>query len=562
MRQDDGPGVIHQIHFAWNGGNRYGEPGLGPAAWSLYSNDEKRKWDARLSPHARMESLMTKPPPECSFFYMAWPESGEAALLRRVRTPQGTHGQEVAHALIGPNDRLTVDCALDLDLWSGWRSVMPTEAGATLHTTSIERLRAESRQRMPRRVGEEPPWLVGLVSRALRQEEQPLSVFTDDPDPMPGFRMFVDVMQAMYTGLYPPVWTFSTWENQDSGRDLPRVLFLPPSVLGGRSRLRQPVVEGQEVGEDYVRVARRLVQWCGEPASALSARLRDVGVFDADTVAGRVSVLSRALRVGAEPSGQWAVEPGVAPAPRPPSTVTVPAVEWSGASTFPKEGGPWDAPPRPDVSCGAPSSAPETPGAVAGPGAELVRGLRRRSVRRDEALTLLEEMRRNGAAASVDDRRLVRDFLSGERGWAATLTGALRPTPDREPSRLELMSAHETLVRYATAADLGSAHGVPEVARLAERADVGTARALARYAAEREALQPLLPAFGLRWVRDQGVLADDPAPVARRPAPEPPLPRAFAARLLARGVLEPVSLAVGVVFGVVLVLLGVLCGGL
>ncbi|MEU0884640.1 DUF4231 domain-containing protein [Lentzea sp. NPDC005914] len=220
------------------------------ASFSSHDADAWDGWNEKLRQHCRLLGELGATP-SVSFSHLSFPD-GTAALLRRSARP-GDVGRNVAHALV--SDRRTIARLVPaMTCWNGWLDDRP-------RSNQLDDVDPAEFTRQPEPLDD--PMLLPILARVI---SWPSSTYTvigvpDGREPA--------VMWALRTLVPDREWTFSTYEQDDTQPNLPRVVFLP--------RRPSPSLEAREERQRIeVHQPPRPNDWATKPAEELLAKLRHV----------------------------------------------------------------------------------------------------------------------------------------------------------------------------------------------------------------------------------------------------------------------------------------------
>ncbi|HTJ35408.1 MAG TPA: hypothetical protein VL738_19450 [Dactylosporangium sp.] len=216
---------IDQIVFRWRARSQAaGHDGVGPDATSLPASAVSW-WDERLALRITRAGGRNERP---SLAYLRI--EGAGVVLHKVpaRDDKNRPGAAIAHALIGPEDVVTVQLALGLEGWPGWAGFNAAEAypPGRLAAVELHALREHAEAAYARPVPDPGPLFDELLTRIMDSPDAPLSVVQPDAPATALVRGLVDVLGDGRD------LTFATNEDDDTDPDLPRVVFLD-AVAGG-----------------------------------------------------------------------------------------------------------------------------------------------------------------------------------------------------------------------------------------------------------------------------------------------------------------------------------------
>ncbi|MEV6932071.1 hypothetical protein AB0M46_47340 [Dactylosporangium sp. NPDC051485] len=210
---------IDQIVFRWRARSQDdGHDGVGPDATSL-PPASVAWWDDRLALRITRASGRNDRP---SLAYLRI--EGVGVVLHKVpaRDDKNRPGAAIAHALIGPEDAVTAQLALGLEDWPHWAGRNRPEAypPGRLDPVDYHALREHAAAALARPVTDPGPVFDELLGRVLDNPEAPLTVVLPDAPATALLRGLVDVLGDARE------LTFATNEDDDTGPDLPRLVFL------------------------------------------------------------------------------------------------------------------------------------------------------------------------------------------------------------------------------------------------------------------------------------------------------------------------------------------------
>ncbi|KJK38102.1 hypothetical protein UK23_41355 [Lentzea aerocolonigenes] len=220
------------------------------ASFASHDADAWDGWNEKLRSHVRLLGELGTTP-STSFSHLSFPD-GTAALLRRSARP-GDVGRNVAHALV--SDRRTIARLVPaMTCWSGWLDDRPRSN--QLHDVDPAEFTGQPDPM-------DDPMLLPIFARVLAWPTGAYSVI-GVPEGLE-----LPVMWALRAVKPDREWTFSTYEQDDTRPNLPRVVFL--------SRPPSPAAEAQEERQRIdVREAPRANDWATKPAEEWLAELRQV----------------------------------------------------------------------------------------------------------------------------------------------------------------------------------------------------------------------------------------------------------------------------------------------
>jgi hypothetical protein len=220
--------VLDQIVFRWSQRSLTGRKGVGPVAASL-PTPELELWDKRLNEQvwALAGDADAEAPAPAGLSFLAFGE--HCAVMHKVPVPDasGRAGSTLAHVLIGRG--LHPLLALGLHDWSGWVADLATadrvEADGALDRVLISTLReaaTDGLHALRQLARAQPPEPAAeLLSHVLTDPTGSFSV-VDADRPLELVCALLDIVG--YSTRHPL--TFSTREGADTGRELPRIVFL------------------------------------------------------------------------------------------------------------------------------------------------------------------------------------------------------------------------------------------------------------------------------------------------------------------------------------------------
>ncbi|WP_432842998.1 hypothetical protein [Dactylosporangium sp. CA-092794] len=216
---------IDQIVFRWRARPQPGaHDGVGPDAWSL-PESSVAWWDERLALRiTRAPGRNDRP----SLAYLRIDGSGVVLHKVPARDDKNRPGAAIAHALIGPDDLVTVQLALGLEDWPGWAGRNGTEAypPGRLAAVPHQALREHADAALARPVTDPGPVFDELLGRVMDNPAAPLTVVLPSAPATALVRGLTEVLGSTRD------LTFAANEDDDTDPDLPRLVFLD-AVAGG-----------------------------------------------------------------------------------------------------------------------------------------------------------------------------------------------------------------------------------------------------------------------------------------------------------------------------------------
>ena len=201
--------AIQQIRYAWSESSLLGNRGMGPVESTL-GPDELSTWDRLLRDHVWAAQ------PEPGYTYLS--RDGMGMLLRKMATTAGD-GRPGSAARVLLSSRLTAAHALGLTCWDGWDAPALAPLAWIEIESCAERglslLRDRARSLLADR-------LAAIFAQVLSAPGDSYTVI-GEPEPLALVSALGDL-----TGQTP---TFASDETDDTGNDLPAVVFIRASSV-------------------------------------------------------------------------------------------------------------------------------------------------------------------------------------------------------------------------------------------------------------------------------------------------------------------------------------------
>jgi hypothetical protein len=259
QRQDE---PVHQIVFRWDAGNRSGNTGFGPVAWSCDPASAQDYFHS-VAPLLRGNFSAGDGPDTAGLVRL---ERGSTVMLLR-RTPRRDPGGRpgtLCHALIGSTRFLDPETCIALDDWA-WAQGGPDWGEVRgelpqIPSSFLDEYAAQGRER-----------LIGDFKDFTRRTARPLIAATAEllRDPQSGL-MLLDRqggrsacrtlmgLYGIFSGIYPDHWTYATRDTAES--EMIRFAFVrrwPGSTAQGRRLTR--VDPDEELADRAEELATQLV---------------------------------------------------------------------------------------------------------------------------------------------------------------------------------------------------------------------------------------------------------------------------------------------------------------
>lgn len=488
--------TVDQIVFG------HGPDGVAAMRSSLDSAHQAAVWDQRLLPLARLEAFSGNPAPAQSLSYFGFGK--DVAVLRRVDSGR-TNGRNVAHALVGSPQVLGPFRALALRDWPDWVDEVLDET--TVHALDGHTLPAGPEPALIR-----PDLLRVLVAATLRAPSPHLTVIgAPQEQPVPLVQGLLELLSPLFAGSdRERHWTFSGYEREVSAscKNAAEITFMPVFHEGVTTTAGKVVdLASDDAGDDWVaEVARRLVsQYFAEGRQTVAAEIEAASATRPTSFERRLDALR----------AHYVDEPAASLVPQ---QLTPQAEQPDPVRATPAETGPGTTHGLPQPSAGRSSEQPSE---------HRLLVTRLRQVQRPaEVREVVGRFTELGPAGRSSERRWVRTqllseaFLDGRLDELGRSDGRIYPVVVRQSFGGELQDVRREDLPALT-----------ELGRLVSRHQTSPflIRELLDQAAAAKKAELLLAAYGLREMRNHGLLVADPVwaahfcpdPGRHRPAPGP-----------------------------------------